>query len=720
MRYLLFFMVFAFGLLSCQEEAGEWGGKTGFQISLNEVSAEVMTKAASEDFRLRVTRDGSDTPTYEGTLSEGGETFVPVAVGRYGIVATSGDNLDTDVYVSIHPYYVADTTGVEISQENERKSIQLTARHGAALASVIFPDEAEMKKIFKEYAVRVKVGNASALLRSPEDKVYFRKDTPVAFYFEATKLSGERIEGKQLSDPNLPTSFAAADYCVITLKLNDALSLDIQTVAVNQVTVEETIPLDWLPKPKLEAKGFTDNALSFVETETAEAKVRFNLASDLQDIRFRFTFEDERFANLNRDTGYLYSNPEDWKLISETLGVALADNQLDLQGLIAQLHTNAGTATANKVEVDVRANNRWSSEDTQANRVYTLTCQKPVFRIDAYPGNIWTKEFTVNALRSEQVESGDFGKLGAEMSYQYSADGSQWTTIAEDLRQTGLSPNTEYYIRGLYRGEVPGEAVKIKTYPEIALENGDMEDWAYERTDDARNPITKNLDYVYWKKWFPWTSVATPSIWNTVNQTTTQDGAAPTKFLGLPTPPYVGCCYVANSGTIPTTDSRSGQAALIRTVGWGSGNTAEGERSTVKRITPGELYLGTYDLASHQPVYGIEYASRPTAVRFWCKYEPKSTDKLIAQIVVLDKDGATIGSATLPEAETGAMGWDEKTLTLQYSDPMKEPAKMYILFKSGTLTDSGIMDLPTFGNLSDAESVGSKLYIDNVELVYGK
>lgn len=708
MRYLLFFMVFAFGLLSCQEEAGEWGGKTGFQISLNEVSAEVMTKAASEDFRLRVTRDGSDTPTYEGTLSEGGETFVPVAVGRYGIVATSGDNLDTDVYVSIHPYYVADTTGVEISQENERKSIQLTARHGAALASVIFPDEAEMKKIFKEYAVRVKVGNASALLRSPEDKVYFRKDKPVAFYFEATKLSGERIEGKQLSDPNLPTSFAAADYCVITLKLNDALSLDIQTVEVNQVTVEETIPLDWLPKPKLEAEGFTDNTLSFVETETAEAKVRFNLASDLQDIRFRFTFEDERFANLNRDTGYLYSNPEDWKLISETLGVALADNQLDLQGLIAQLHTNAGTATANKVEVDVRANNRWSSEDTQANRVYTLTCQKPVFRIDAYPGNIWTKEFTVNALRSEQVESGDFGKLGAEMSYQYSADGSQWTTIAEDLRQTGLSPNTEYYIRGLYRGEVPGEAVKIKTYPEIALENGDMEDWTKE------GPANR---HTYWYVMYPWKDNRV--YWNTVNLTTTQDGEIRTTGLNV-FPPYAWTTYVANSGTISTTDSHSGQAALIRTVGWGEGSTAGGDASFVTNVTPGELYLGTYDLASHQPVYGIAYASRPTAVRFWCKYEPKSTDKLIAQIVVLDKDGATIGSATLPEAETGAMGWDEKTLTLQYSDPMKEPAKMYILFKSGTLTDSGIMDLPTFGNLSDAESVGSKLYIDNVELVYGK
>ena len=45
---------------------------------------------------------------------------------------------------------------------------------------------------------------------------------------------------------------------------------------------------------------------------------------------------------------------------------------------------------------------------------------------------------------------------------------------------------------------------------------------------------------------------------------------------------------------------------------------------------------------------------------------------------------------------------------------------MYILFKSGSLTDTNVMDKPSFGNLSDGESVGSKLYIDDVELIYNK
>ena len=45
---------------------------------------------------------------------------------------------------------------------------------------------------------------------------------------------------------------------------------------------------------------------------------------------------------------------------------------------------------------------------------------------------------------------------------------------------------------------------------------------------------------------------------------------------------------------------------------------------------------------------------------------------------------------------------------------------MYIVFKSGSLTNTDIMDKPAFGNLSDAESVGSKLYVDDVSLVYDK
>jgi len=56
----------------------------------------------------------------------------------------------------------------------------------------------------------------------------------------------------------------------------------------------------------------------------------------------------------------------------------------------------------------VRANNRWSSEEIKGqenpSRVYTLRCNKPEMAVSVQPGNIWTKEFTIDELT---VTTGD-------------------------------------------------------------------------------------------------------------------------------------------------------------------------------------------------------------------------------------------------------------------------------------------------------------------------
>ena len=100
-----------------------------------------------------------------------------------------------------------------------------------------------------------------------------------------------------------------------------------------------------------------------------------------------------------------------------------------------------------------------SSEEIEGqetpNLKYTLVCNKPEFTVSAYPGNIWTKEFTMNALMEKQVTKGNFAKLSVDMKYQFSIDGeSGWTDLGEDLRKADLKPGTTYYIRGVYRGEV--------------------------------------------------------------------------------------------------------------------------------------------------------------------------------------------------------------------------------------------------------------------------
>lgn len=347
-------------------------------------------------------------------------------------------------------------------------------------------------------------------------------------------------------------------------------------------------------------------------------------------------------------------------------------------------------------------------------------------------------------LRASMEEGAQKDKL----RFEYLADGSTWQTIpnmhikadgqqwVDTLR--GLSPETGYQVRAVYlsmdidnvKTERISEVQSLLTEKEdYAIPNSGFEHWYSEKTDKDGNPITKNVNKVYWDKWFPWNqSDLSTKAWNTVNQITTQDGAAPTVILGVVVPPYVGCCYVANSGTIPTEDAEgtAQSAALIRTVGWGSGSTGGGSESIIKRLTPGELYLG--DCVNLEPKYGIDFASRPTGFSFDYKYETKSgsDDKFVAEIVVYARDGSVIATAQLPEGSCGSnASWSKAEVRLNYSSNAgrNKAAKLCIRFKSSSSTnkdylEANLMKYPPFANLSDGESVGSQLYIDNVELIY--
>ena len=729
-HYIIYITLTSFLFTSCQEEDFNSGAKGGIRISLTEdASVDVSTRSTPAElgtplvaeFKIEV-KNSAGNNKYSGKLPDNKE--IPLDAGSYDVIAYYGTN---ETLALDSPYYEGSKEAVEV-KDGYTTSVELTCKVANALLSIQINEDDKKKfdEAFKTPSFQLAVGGKSVAT----------SDITKSFYFKAGSMISKLAFSKDGSDyqdlgiKNWPKEIKAADHIIVTVGIEPApsgVSLKVDKVQVEEVTIEETIPMEWLPKPSVSATGFdSNNSLTFAETETKEAKLDLKLASALQDIKFKFDFQDEQFS-LDKEKEYVWSNAEDKQVIESTLGISISDKIVDLNGLLAKLQTNAGTTTTNTIEVDVKANDRWSSEDEEVNRTYTITCNKPVFRVDAYPGNIWTKEFTMNALREEQVESGDFAKISGNIKYQYSTNQEQWSDLGSDLRQANLTAGTTYYIRGLYRDAVPSEVTEVKTYPVITLENGDMEDWAYEITNDARNPLTENLDYIYWKKWFPWNSVSTPSIWNTVNQTTTQDGNSPDvqwyPFVGtVSNPPYVGCCYVANSGTIPVegNDAHNGKSALIKTVGWGSGNSAAGDLSDVKHVTPGELYLGTYELSSHQPIYGIEYNSRPTAVKFWYKYEPKSSDLMVAQIVLMNENGDTVGSASVPENEAGAANWKEKKLHITYTDIEENPVKMYILFKSGTSTDASVLEQPGFGNLSDGEYIGSRLYIDDVELVYDK
>lgn len=333
-----------------------------------------------------------------------------------------------------------------------------------------------------------------------------------------------------------------------------------------------------------------------------------------------------------------------------------------------------------------------------------------------------------NKLTYQYLNGNDWTDI-PNQSLRKDAEGNQWV---DTLRN--LTPETKYSVRAIYNKgkeyERVSKEVMVTTETTGTIPNGGFEEWSIAPDENGNdvpglekdiNGITglfEKIPFPYrcWEVWQPWNEISEDVKWNTLNLMTTSAGGVYNGFASEASRKWTR--YVANSGTVRVEGENGGYAALIRTVGWGSGNTASisGDLGSVKTCTPGELYLGTYSSGAK---YGMPFTTRPTGFRFSYKYERKTNDEFIAEIVVFDEQGKEI--AREKTASSQSSEWVTGYVKLNYKGENKQSkaAKMYIRFVSGTSTStSDLMIYPPASNLSNGEYVGSQLYIDNVELIY--
>lgn len=356
---------------------------------------------------------------------------------------------------------------------------------------------------------------------------------------------------------------------------------------------------------------------------------------------------------------------------------------------------------------------------------HSLVVNAPAFTLDITEGHAFAKRiYLVGDLLKGDPKNLTFLCNGQSVSPEVQVQNNRYEAILTDLE-----PETSYTLQAVYNGKDnrKSEERTVTTEAILDIPNKGFEEWSIvpdeQGNADQGNmedlPILTNYSnppYRSWELYEVFNSELSMG-WNTLNRLTTQDGTLFTK--GTDTN-RTWTRYVANSGTIPTNGYNSETAALIRTVGWGSGNSAAAisGMGDVAHITPGELYLGDYDSKAN---YGIDFESRPTAFSFDYKYERKNSDRFIAELVVMDDD-KIIAVARLAEEEAVPSGsWISKKVYLDYHGEygFSKANKMYIRFVSGT-SDSkdDLMVYPPARNLSFGEYVGSQLYIDNVELIY--
>lgn len=674
----------------------EYIGKSGFLVTLaDDISVETRSTPSqldnplTTDFNLKIVRTSTDMPVYDGKYKE---ELIQASAGFYDVTAWFGEN---PVLAVDAPYYWGTVTGVEVKKDTPAE-VSVSCKVANALLSVVYDES--IAKIYDSYYVTVSVGGESREIRGNQS-AYFRAGSVATVAFHGV-LKGESEEHVfELQHEGLLAPLGAAEHAVLNLSIEAGVNISIEKMEVQTVTVVETIPVEYMPKPKFESTDFVNNELAFAETEKKSAVINLKLSSPLQDLKLKFTSADVKFASLNREEGYLLSNAEDKDIVEKALGITLpeigtTEAVLDFSSLIPQLMTDAGNTVSSTIEVDAKANNRWSSDEEIdfSARKFTLTCNKPEFKVSAYPGNIWTKEFTINPLLAEDVISGDYETLSKKMRYQFSIDGeTNWTDFGEDLRKADLTPGSTYYIRGVYRDEVEGEIVAVTTYPIIELENGNLSNYSIIRGEDGNKWNGHGAQY-------EWTG------WATLNEMTT------------PNCPITSYSYNTRSGTRPISDVRPNSeddtAVWIVTMGYGYGGT----NNSPKNVTPSELFLGIYNTK------GIEFKSHPTGVRFWYKYSPYLGDSSDICIQIFS-GGQLIGSAALNEVNN-VQSYTECLLNICYDSEYMSlsPDKISLVFKSGFNNE---VESRESGGLINSNSAnpkfrGSELYIDDISLVYDK
>jgi hypothetical protein len=326
--------------------------------------------------------------------------------------------------------------------------------------------------------------------------------------------------------------------------------------------------------------------------------------------------------------------------------------------------------------------------------------------------DIWATKATVSGTI---VES---GKVSSAVKLAYRKQGeTAWNTLNTTVSGTALSADISGLTAGTTYEFAAIDGIKkvsaLETFTTEAatqLPNADMESWYR---------VAGKTDY--W--WIDYPGTDTNAVWGTMNLLTTSGGGSSANAFDRS-----GCAYNASSGTRQSTDKRSGTyAALVKTVGWGTNNSAAviSGFGTCKNVTPGELYLGKYDADSKKAVYsGYAFTSRPTSFTFYYKYvkvgNTSNDDYAYVQVEVYDASGNVIASAD-DTMKTVVSDYTEKTLDLTYTAGAAKAAKIMVRFKSShdnVAANSTYMTPPPGSNLSTGEYSGSQLYVDDLTLNY--
>lgn len=718
---LLFILCVCSVFVGCSKD-DEQTERSGFVISLDEATVDVASRATPKElgkpldvnFHIKVVNTTTGSSVYDGAFTK----LIPVKAGSYELTASYGEDVELEFDT---PYYIGTVTAEH--QKNVNTPVSIPCKVGNALLSVVFENASAFNQLYTKYGLRVDVGESSKTIGGDETakSLYFKAGSDVKIYFDATKKDNSPYSVDLTAGLASVLPFKAADHAVVKLTTS-AFGLKIEKIEVEKVTVSETIPVEWLPKPKV--SGFED--ITYVETDDApSAVIDYTASLPIQDMELTVNMQDEQYSAYNK-TYTLSTMTSDDRANLGKLGIELPEigvaktGTINLQNLIGTLQTNAGATVDNTFSLRVKANNRWSDE-TAAAKTYKVEVVKPEFSVKVDERNCWSREFTVDEV---SITSGNVERLKEKLVYQY-YNGSEWVDCADRNNVKGRLQQfasraedistKQYKVRALYRGAISSNEVTATLETPAQLPNSDMEEWQSVKL--GKTSIFGGRADFY--DFLPYKSGESDIWWATKNERSRDYSVSRIKITSAPCVSYTDDSSIVHGGS---------KSALIYTSGHG-GSYA----STVDIIYPegafaGSLFIGKYKWSDgkEQLDPGHAFSKRPTSLVFWYKYIPKNTDSFKVYAELKNGNDIIASGTYIPTAISSETEWGKIELPLVYVDTPNVATDIFVQFLSTEKTSFVASDFDkkkkvSFPNMPNWEvHMGSRLYIDDISLVYDK
>lgn len=732
MRYIKAIYIGLIGMMLAGCQADQWEGiEGGFQITLSD-EATVTTKSTpaelgeptTDKFKLKIVNEATNNAAYDGAYKSG---TIPAAAGTYTVTATFGEN---PVLALDDPYYKGEKTSVVV-KDGETTSVNISCSVANALATIFYADTAKFDEMYSSYGVEVKVNNYNynysvTIGDGTKKSAYYQAGSKPTFTFKGV-LKGNNKEVSKVLENDLLSSastFEAGQHCKLTLSMEATASGLVPTInkaEATTVTINETIPMEWLPAPKVSATGFDENkTLTIYETVAPDAaSIDFEVAQPLQDLSFTLNFEDEQFTSLNKDY-QLSTMTDEEKIALSDAGITLpliGSNEPKItfsQAFNARLLSKNDGVVNNTITINsVQANDRENKDE--APLTYTIAVHKPEFTVNVLEGNIWSKTFTAEEI-SVSEGKGNLETIKKNLVYQYQEADGIWQDFGnQDARQQVFAEhpqNRNYKVRALYRNVLASNEVDVELESQDQLQNSGMEDWYIETKKKSGTwPFEDKTYYTF----HPYTTGAANSSWWDTNNDKAQGG---TYALGIW---YEGCFASCVSYT---EDAHSGsKAALMYLSGCGDGK-ANTSGTYVGGAMVGSLFIGSYNGGI---VQGHDFGVRPTALTFWYKYKPYNSDafKVVISLKNGEKEIAT-GTYEPTAYSSEDIEYQQASVNFNYSVENEKATTICVQFLASNKTDLSKNDFnmgttityPVIGNWT--VHMGSILKIDDISLVYDK